>query len=370
MSTLSWSLQRESISPGESVTVRTDPIQFDTADTYTFTVGVSDISHTVTVRPKAGTFGTTFDLSDALQATATNIAFQPAILYSPSASGQTYLQKPPAKNLLATIRFDLENVGSQSASIDPGSFQVANGNVYRTLGDGGSLLSAAKINGKPLTDLRLAPGEQRTGWVLAQVPRAQAQKTVTVIYQRDATGTPVEIQWSAVPQQNTRALPQFSLTNFSLPKTAMQGQDANASVTVSNEGNTTRPFRGMIQYRSGNSRDWRASQPITARIKPGESVRRNITINSSSKGSISYRLAPFETTQTVEYVPPTFAFGESYTTTENIQVTVSDLQSATVVRSHAASADRACYTFDREAVRVGTDTVGRCRRIGRNAVWY
>jgi hypothetical protein len=112
----------------------------------------------------------------------------------------------------------------------------------------------------------------------------------------------------------------------------MQGQDANASVTVSNEGNTTRPFRGMIQYRSGNSGDWRASQPITARIKPGESVRQNITINSSSEGSISYRLAPFETTQTVEYVPPTVAFGKSYTTTENVSITVSDLQAAESVQ--------------------------------------
>jgi hypothetical protein len=169
--------------------VRTDPIQFDTADTYTFTVGISEVSHTVTVRPKTGTFGTTFDLSDTLQATATNIAFQPAILYSPSASEQTYLQKPPSKNLLATIRVALENVGSESASIAPGSVQVANGTVYRTLGGGGTPLSAAKINGKPLTDLQLAPGEQRTGWVLAQVPRTKAQKAVTVIYQRDAAGT-------------------------------------------------------------------------------------------------------------------------------------------------------------------------------------
>src|SRR5699024_9821735 len=56
------------------------------------------------------------------------------------------------------------------------------------------------------------------------------------------------------------------------------------------------------------------------------------TINGSSGGAVSYRLAPFNKTKTVEYVPPTFAFGESYTTTENVEVTVSDFQTAKSVK--------------------------------------
>ena len=331
-SNLSRPLQRDSINPGESITVRTDPIQFNAADSYTFNVGASTVSHTVTVRPKTGNLGTSFNLTETLQATVTNIAFQPAIHYSASSSEQTRLQQAPSNSLLAIIRVDVENVGSESASIAPGSFQVADGEVYRTL-DGGTSLSAAHINSTPLTDLQLSPGEQRTGWVLAQVPRSTARQTVTTIYQRDATATPPDILWTAPPNRGgTRSLPQFSLANFTLPNTAMLRQDANATLAVSNDGNQTRTFRGMVEYRSDNSSDWQASHPINTTVAPGETARQNVTINSTSNGSVAYRVAPFNQTQTVEYVPPTIAFGESYTTTENVAVTVSDFQTAESVR--------------------------------------
>lgn len=292
-----------------------------------------------TPTPKTGTFGTTFDLNDTLQATATNITFRPAILYSPSGSDQTHLQNAPSKHLLAIIRVTLENVGTHSASIVPGTFQLANGGIYHTLTDG-TPLSAANINGKPLTALRLSPGEQRTGWLLGHVPRSTARKTVTTIYQRDAAGTPPEIQWNAEPKQNTRALPQFSVKIFRLPDTATLGQDATATVAISNEGNKTRTFRGMVEHRTGNSGAWRGESPITAQIRSGKTVRRNVTINSSSNGSVSYRLAPFETTKTVEYVTPTFAFGNGYTTTQNVTLTLSNVQAASSVRVVPRATDK------------------------------
>lgn len=332
-SSLSRSLQRDSISPGESVTVRTAPIQFNAADSYTFTVGISEVSHTVTVRPKTGTFGTTFNLNDTLQATVQNIGFQPAILYSPSSSEQTFLQNAPSNRLLAVVRADLENVGSQSASLG-GEFELKNGEVRQTLGTN-TPLSAAKIDGTPLTNLQLSPGQQRSGWVLGEIPRSNARKAVTVIYQRDTFRTPPEIEWTSTPQQGTRDLPQFAIESLQLPNTTMQGENATANVTVSNKANSTRTFRGLVESRAGNSENWDGVAPITARVRPGQSIQRNVTINSSSNGSVSYRLAPFNRTKTVEYVPPTFAFGKSYTTTENVDVTVSDLQAAQSVQLSA-----------------------------------
>lgn len=329
-STLSRSLQQESIGPGESVTMRTDPIQFDTADTYTFTVGISNVTHAVTVQPKTGSLGTSFNLSDALKGTVTSIEFHPAILYSPSNSEQTFLQNAPSNRLLAVTRADLENVGSESASLD-GEFQLKNGEVQQTLGSN-TPLSAAKIDGTPLTNLQLSSGQQRSGWVLGEIPRSNARKAVTVIYQRDTFRTPPEIEWTSTPQQGTRNLPQFAIESFQLPNTTMQGEDATANVTISNKGNSTRTFRGLVESRAGNSENWGGVAPITARVQPGQSIQRNVTINSSSNGSVSYRLAPFNRTKTVEYVPPTFAFGESYTTTQNVDVTVSDLQAAQSVQ--------------------------------------
>jgi hypothetical protein len=328
-STLDRPIDR-TIDPGERVKIQTDPIQFDVADTYTFNVGISKVSHTVTVQPKIGSFGTTLNLSDTFKATAKSIDFHPAILYSPERSEQTFLQQTPSNRLLAVARVDLENVGSQSASLDSGAFQLKNGNVYRTLGST-TPLSAAQLTGKPLTDLRLAPGEQRTGWLLGEMSRSKARKAVTLVYQRDTSRTPPEIEWTDTPKQGTRELPQFAVESFQFPNTTMQGQDATANVTISNKGNTTRPFRGLVESRVGNSGDWHGFAPITARIRPGQSAQQNLTINSSSNGSVSYRLAPFNQTKTVEYVPPTVAFGESYTTTENVDVTLSDFQAADTV---------------------------------------
>ncbi|WP_273837456.1 hypothetical protein [Halococcus sp. PRR34] len=316
----------QTIKPGERVKIQTDPIRFDIADSYTFNVGISEVSHTVTVQPKTAAFGTTFDLSDSLKATVKSIDFHPALLYSPSSSQQTFLQKASSNRLLAVIRVDLEHVGSQSASLD-GEFQLKNGELRQTLGTN-TPLSAAKIEGKPLTNLQLSPGQQRSGWLLGEIPRSKARKAVTVIYQRDTSKTPPEIEWTNTPQQGTRDLPQFAIESLQLPKTAMQGQDATANITVSNKANSTRTFRGLVESRIGNSGNWGGVAPITARVPPGQSVQQNVTINSSSNGSVSYRLAPFNRTKTVEYVPPTFAFGESYTTTENVRITLSDFQAA------------------------------------------
>ena len=314
------------IDPGERVKIETDPVQFDIADSYTFNVGISKVSHTVSVQPKTGDFGTTFDLSDTLKGAVKSIEFRPGILYSPESSDQSYLQKPSSNRLLAVIRADLKNVGSQTAALE-GTFELTNGELRQTLGSN-TLLSAAKINGTPLIDLELSPRQQRSGWLLGEIPRPKARKTVSVVYQRDTFGTPPELKWTSTPRQGTRDLPQFAVENFQLPETAMQGEDATANVTISNQGNSTRTFQGLLETRVGESGDWQSFAPITARVRPGQSSQQNVTINSSSNGSVSYRLAPLDKTKTVEYVPPTFAFGESYTTTENVEVTLSDFQAA------------------------------------------
>ena len=324
-STLSRPVER-TIDPGERVKIQTDPIRFDVADTYTFNVGISKVSHTVTVQPKTAAFGKTFDLSDALNATVKSIAFHPTILYSPSSSQQTFLQKAPSNQLLAVVCVDLENIGSQSTALD-GEFDLKNGHLRRTLGTN-TPLSAAKIDGTPLTTLRLSPGQQRSGWLLGEMPHSTARNAVTVIYQRDSSRTPSEIEWISTPKQGTRDLPQFVVESFQLPKTAEQGQDVTAKVTISNKGNSARTFRGLIEGRAGNGGSWTGVAPITMRVRPGQSIQREITITSSSNGSVSYRLAPTNRTQTIEYLPPTFAFGESYTTTENVEMTLSDFQSA------------------------------------------
>ncbi|MGN8216733.1 hypothetical protein ACTG0T_00040 [Halococcus morrhuae DSM 1307] len=321
---------KRTIDPGERVKIQTDPVQFDIADSYTFDVGISKVSHTVSVQPKTAAYGTTFDLSDTLKGTAKSIEFRPAILYSPAGGSQTLLEQASSNQLLAVTRVDLENAGSQPASIG-GEFELKNGELRQTLGST-TPLSAAKIEGKPLTSLRLSPGQQRSGWLLGEIPRSKARKAVSVVYQRDTSETPPELEWTSTPKQGTRELPQFAIESFQLPKRVTQGENATANVTIANKGNSTRTFRGLIESRTGNSGNWGGVAPITAQVRPGQSIQRNVTINSSADGTISYRLAPFNQTKTVEYVPPTFAFGQSYTTTENVSVTVSDIQAVQSVQ--------------------------------------
>ncbi|WP_080503427.1 hypothetical protein [Halococcus thailandensis] len=111
-----------------------------------------------------------------------------------------------------------------------------------------------------------------------------------------------------------------------------EGENATANVTIANKGNSTRTFRGLIESRVGDNGNWGGVAPITSRVRPGQSIQQNVSVNSSADGSVSYRLAPFNQTKTVEYVPPTFALGRSYTTTENVRVTVSNLQTAQSVQ--------------------------------------
>lgn len=112
----------QTVESGERIEIQTEPIQFDIADTYTFSVGISEVSHAVSVQAKTGTVGTAFNLGDTLEAAVKDIEFRPSIRYSPSASDQMRLLNPPAKELLAVIRVGLENVGTQPASVAPVHF--------------------------------------------------------------------------------------------------------------------------------------------------------------------------------------------------------------------------------------------------------
>src|SRR5699024_9571830 len=183
---------------------------------------VSTLDHTVTVLPKTAAFGKTFKLSDSLKATVKSIDFHPALLYSPPKSEQTFLEQPSSNNLFAVTRIDLKNDGAKPAAPD-GEFELENGEMRQTLGN--SPLSAAKLDGGPLSVTRLSPGQQRSGWVLGEIPRSEAKEMITVVYQRDTTRTPPELEWTNTPKQGTRDLPQFAIESLQLPKTAQQGQD-------------------------------------------------------------------------------------------------------------------------------------------------
>jgi hypothetical protein len=336
-STLHRTVSRKSVAPKESISVTTDPIRFTRADTYVFALGASGVTHSVTVQPKTRSVGTALKLSDSLRATVTDVAFRPSVFYTGN-MGDTRLLSAPAGQVLALIRVTLENIGTEPTSVAADPFQVPSGQMVSTLGNG-TPLTAAQITGKPLTTLQLTPAEQRERWLLAQVPRSEARKKLTIAYQRDATGTPPEFQWIAPPRKGKRTFSQFSLKRFRLPKSVEAGTDTTATVVVSNTGNETRTFRGMVEYRSGDTGDWQSLQPIKARIRPSKTARKQFTINSSSTGSVTYRIAPLGATKTVTFTPPTLPFGGTYTTTENVAVTASDLQSASVVRSHPLAMD-------------------------------
>lgn len=331
--TFNTTLSHDSIDPGKTVSLRTKPIQFSIADDYTFAITGTNLAHTVSVQPKTGDLGTSFKVSNSLRATVQDISFQPSVFYTVESYDETHtkLQSTSREKILAILHISLENIGTKSVYVGGDSFQVPAGKMLSALGNG-TPLTAAQLKGKPLVNLRLSSAEQREGWLLAQVPRSKARKSLAISYQRDGPGTPPEFQWIAAPDTGKRTYAQFSLKELRLPNSVELGQDATATVAVTNTGKETGMFRGIVEYRSSDSEGWQPLQPIKARIQSGKTARKQFTISHSSTNAVTYRLVPFGTTKTVEYIPPVLPFGKSYKTTENVKITVSNFQSAKSVR--------------------------------------
>ncbi|PSQ13249.1 hypothetical protein BRC98_01785, partial [Halobacteriales archaeon QS_7_68_65] len=173
--------------------------------------------------------------------------------------------------------------------------------------------------------------QQTQGWMLAQIPRSVATGEFGVCYQRDSPDTPPEVRWAVPPQGgSTRSLPQFSLQTFEVPETAEVGRDKPISITIANDGDGAGRFRGIVQYRVSESEDWQSGGiTLTGDIEAGATKTFTPPINYEYTNILDLRVQSYDSARTIEFVPATQSFGNSYTKPSGVEVTVSAVQQST-----------------------------------------
>jgi hypothetical protein len=332
---LNQSVVIESVKPSETGETVVESVNFTNADTYTFAIKGTDATKTVTVEPITKQLGGSFTLENGLRVTVRNVAFQPAVFYTAEVSTGVFskpttvtrLLPAASDSILAIIRVALENTGTSPVTFGTDTLQVPQGKFYTQFESGIGLSAAKNITGTPLTGVEVAAAEQKQGWMLAQLPRSVASKSLGVRYQRDSTGTPPEVKWMVSPKSgSTRPLPQFTLKTFKTPKTAEVGRKQPVTVGVTNKGKAAGRFRGVVQYRLSETEGWQSGTALSGNIKPGETKRFTPPIQYPYTDILDFRLQPFGETRTVEFTPATHRFGKSYTTPSGVKITVSDIR--------------------------------------------
>lgn len=337
-SNLNRSVEVAGVEPGADGQSEVGTLNFTTADTYTFTVKGADTTHTVTVDPISKSLGESFTLDDGLAVTVQEVAFQQAMFYTTEVRGGifaeprtvTRLLPAPSDSTLVVLRLAIENTGTGSATIGTDSLQVPQGSLYSEFESRIGLDAAKNIEGTPLTGVDVEPAQQTQGWMLAQIPRSVATGEFGVRYQRDASDTPPEVRWAVPPQGGSkRSLPQFSLQTFEVPETAEVGRDKPISITIANNGDGAGRFRGIVQYRVSESEDWQSGGiTLTGDIEAGATKTFTPPINYEYTNILDLRVQSYDSARTIEFVPATQSFGNSYTTPSGVTITVSNIQAS------------------------------------------
>lgn len=346
-SNLNQSVEIAGIEPGASGQSEVGSLNFTTADTYTFTVKGANTTHTVTVDPITKSLGESFTLDNGLAVTVQEVALQQAMFYTAEVrSGVlseprtvTRLLPAPSDSVLVVLRLALENTGTGAVTFGTDSIQVPQGSLYSEFESGIGLDAAKEIDATPLTGVNVDAAQQTQGWMLAQIPRSVATGEFGVRYQRDSSDTPPEVRWAVPPQgSSARSLPQFSLQSFEMPETAEVGRDKPISITIANDGNGAGRFRGIVQFRVSESEDWQSGGiTLTGDIQAGATKTFTPPINYPYTNILDFRVQSYDSARTIEFVPATQSFGNSYTTPSGVTVTVSNIQQSDTYQTEDGS---------------------------------
>lgn len=297
-----------------------------------------DTSHSLSVGPVTLSIGDSYTFENELKTTVNAVNFHPTLLYSVSSGGangesQMRLLQPGSKKMLMVARISLENVGTSEATFttqqpngtsgsNAASLLIRPGNWYDRL-DNAPLSALEEVEGQPLNQATLSAGQQQSGWLLAQVPRFAATDTISLNYQRDATNTRPEATWKLAPNQGSkRALPKFSLQNFQMPSPRPITNGAKYTVAVTNTGNASGTFRGLVTVGGSGSTNQQTVKAISKRISPGVTKTIQGTHPRQFVNLKTYQLEPFGQVATVKTTLAERRFGQSYPTPFQQELTV------------------------------------------------
>lgn len=265
----------------------------------------------LTIGPKTAAVGESLDLDAGLRATLVDVTYRQGVYYEYTTgfmSGEkaTSLFSTSSKQILALLRFEVENTGTERASFGPSSFTVSEGTLFTDL-RGYNLSAVTDIEGAPLLDTQVDAGQQISGWLLAQVSRNRAKSGVTVGWQRDTNKTPPERSWTV----KSSKLPSFSLQNWSVGNKQSPGTYSH-QFPVKNTGRVKARFRGILDSKSKSDGPdaWTPFRKLSGTIAPGKTMTVDIQETNLYIGTNDYRVRPFDTTNSVTVQRPALSFGE------------------------------------------------------------
>ena len=351
-SSFNRSVTIESVQPGSTANTSVGPLNISSTDNYTLAIKGTNTTHEIQVNPVEKQPGESITANN-LKVSVQGIRLTPALFYAVDLGYGTDetgagLLSAGSENILCVIQFSLENVGTNQATFtvpnasdrlfsgdSSGStttVTLPEGTFYTELPNGGDLGAIQEVKDDPLMNVQLNAGQSKNGWLVAQLPRSAASKTVRVGYQGDSKDSPPETIWPFPPESGSkRSLPQFSLDGFEVPDTAQLGRKNSYTIRVSNTGDGPGTYRSVTQFKGPNERDWTSYNKQQAKIDPGKSTTFEQPFAYPSDpelGEAQLRLRPFGQTATVTFDTTELSFGETFAGPLGREVTVSDVQQA------------------------------------------
>lgn len=343
----------EGVQPGSTANESVGPINISSADNYTLAMEGTNTTHELQVNPIEKQPGSSITANN-LKVTVQGIRLTPALFYAVDVGlaandgTEPALLSAGSGKMLCVIRIGLENVGtdqarfaipSASGNIFSGSsggsaavLTLPNGTLYTGLPNDRVLGQMQGVEGDPLTNVQLNAGQTKSGWLIAQLPRSAASKTVRVGYQGNAKNSPPETIWPFPPKNGSkRPLPKFTLDAFEMPDTARLGGQDSYTIRVSNTGDGAGTYRSVTQFKGPESRNWNSYNKQETEIGPSKSTtfEHPIAYPSDPKlGEAQFRLQPFGKTVPVTFDTTELTFGQIFNGPSGQNITVGDVQQA------------------------------------------
>lgn len=292
-------LNSSELESGEKRSHTIGPFTAEYAGKWAFEAGESvDKTHDefdgeVTVSPVENALGDKQELSNNLRLTVNDVQYEQAVHYEMSespgwgSSTRTSVQGTLDDQVLAVVRATVENTGTEATSLSPEVLAMSDGDLFTEIA--GWPLENVQLEGRPLFDATVNPGQAVDGWALFLVPR-NALGDLSLELRLDASHAPADVVFDlgSAPE-----LPEFEVESADVPSQFSDGYD-EFKFTITNTGDAAGTFRGAVQWaEEGDTDEWyHLEDPIEAKIPAGET--RTVTNGTDYEGSTDYRyrLAP------------------------------------------------------------------------------
>ncbi|UPW01001.1 hypothetical protein M0R88_02610 [Halorussus gelatinilyticus] len=337
------------VAGGETRSVEVGPFSLSHAGHHRFRLAGSEAAHTVSAATQTLPGGQRFAFADGLAVSVADPAYHRALFFD-APSGREVLAAGERRDadddsVLAVVRVWMENRTTRPIPTDPSSFAASDGAVVAALDQAADGLASLAVEGDPFGGSPLAPGDSRSGWLVADVPAERAAEGLRVAWgrarreaardgetssasdsqsssagggERDAPDSVPEVRW----QFDSADLPEFSVADLSLPAETELGTTLSASATVENVGAASGTYRAVFERRFGDETTWRTRETVELDLSPGERRTWTTEWTPPEAGRAEYRLRPGSAVETASVLAAERGFGETFTTPDGAAIRV------------------------------------------------